>query len=118
MSSGVLRIAAWTSVALIAYLSLIPHPMEVRTSLAPGVEHAVAYAGSAFLLVLAYPNRPAWMVAGALFAYSGAMELLQYFSPGRHPGFDGALWSGAGAALGAALARVLQRVGGALASAD
>src|SRR5918911_1474031 len=96
----VLRCAAWSCVALITYLSLIPSSAEVRTSLPPGVEHAVAYAGTASLMVLAYAAWPAWVIAGALSAYSGSMEVLQTFSPGRHPGIDGALWSSAGATIG------------------
>jgi VanZ family protein len=77
--------------------------MVVRTPLPPGIEHAVAYAGSAALLTLAYPARAAWTIAAWLLAYSGALELLQSLSPGRHPGLAGAVWSGAGAALGAVL---------------
>ena len=89
----VLRFAAWLCVALIAYLSLIPRSMEVRTSLLPGLEHVLAYGGTAGFMVLAYPGRPTWLIIGALCAYSGLME-------GRHPGLDGALWSSAGAIMG------------------
>jgi VanZ family protein len=97
----VLRCTAWSCVALITYLSLIPNSAEVRTSLPPGIEHAVAYAGTAVLMILAYAAWPVWVIAGALSAYSGGMEVLQMFSPGRHPGVDGALWSSAGAIVGA-----------------
>ena len=109
-SRVLLRGAAWLSVVVIAYLSLIPHSMEVRTPLPPGIEHAVAYAGSAALLTLAYPTRTAWMIAAWLFAYSGVLELLQSLSPGRHPGLAGALWSGAGAALGAFLVQAVREL--------
>ena len=101
---SVLRVLAWLCVALIALLSLIPPQMEVRTGLPGGIEHAIAYAGTAALLRLGYPLWPLWVIAGALFAYSGLLEALQTFVPGRHPGIDGALASGAGAVLGAALA--------------
>jgi VanZ family protein len=96
----VLRCGAWFCVALIAYLSLIPRSMEVRTFLLPGLEHALAYGGTAGLMVLAYLAQPIWLIIGALCAYSGLMELLQTFSVGRHPGLDGALWSSAGAIIG------------------
>ena len=102
----VLRAAAWLSVIAIAYLSLAPHSMEVRTALPPGVEHLIAYAGAAGLMALAYPQRPGWVIAVLLFGFSGLMELLQNFSPGRHPGVAGALWSGTGAAIGASMVRV------------
>jgi VanZ family protein len=95
------RWAAWLCVASIAYLSLIPQSLQVRTSAPAGVEHALAYAATAWLMVLAYRSQPVLAIAGMLAAYSGLMELLQTVSPGRHPGIDGALWSSAGAALGA-----------------
>jgi VanZ family protein len=95
-----LRCAAWFCVALIAYLSLIPHRMEVRTLLPPGIEHAIAYAGTAGLMACAYPRRSIWLIVGALCVYSGALEILQTFSSGRHPGLDGVLWSSAGSIIG------------------
>src|SRR4051812_46824711 len=47
-----LRCAAWLSVLLTAYLSLVPKSIEMRTPAPPGVEHFVAYAGTAMLMVL------------------------------------------------------------------
>ena len=99
-----LRVLAWLCVALIALLSLIPQQMEARTGLPGSIEHAIAYAGTAAFLRLGYPLWPLWVIAGALFAYSGLLVALQAFVPGRHPGIDGALASGTGAVLGAALA--------------
>lgn len=107
------RFAAWSCVVLIAYLSLVPEDMEVRTPAPAGVEHALAYSGTAALMVVAYRSRSVWLVAGLLAAYSGLMELLQTFAPGRHPGLDGAAWSSAGAVIGAwggvAGARIFRR---------
>src|SRR5215213_8984556 len=51
------RVSAWTCVAAIAYLSLVPHSMEIRTPLPGGVEHAIAYAGTAVVLKLGYPRK-------------------------------------------------------------
>src|SRR5215208_7723446 len=89
------RGAAWLCVALITILSLVPHDMEVRTPAPAGVEHAIANAGTAGLMVLGYPRHPVWLIAGLMAAYSGVMEVLQTLSPGRHPGLEGALWSSA-----------------------
>lgn len=102
------RCSAWFCVLLIAYLSLIPQDLEMRTPAPPGLEHAIAYAGTAGLFVLAYPLQPIWLIMGSLSAYSGLMELLQSFSPGRHPGLDGVLWSSAGAIFGSLLIALLQ----------
>jgi VanZ family protein len=95
-------------VLLIAYLSLIPQDMEMRTPAPPGLEHAIAYGITAGLLVLAYPVQPVWLIIGSLAAYSGLLELLQNFSPGRHPGLDGMLWSSAGAIFGSLLVALLR----------
>ena len=99
----IFRCSAWFCVFLIAYLSLIPQDLKMRTPAPPGLEHAFAYGVTAALLVLAYPVQPVWLIIGALSAYSGLMEFLQTFSPGRHPGLDGMLWSSAGAIFGGAL---------------
>jgi len=104
------RCAAWFCVALIAYLSLVPQDMEMRTPAPPGIEHAIAYGGTAMLMALAYPSLAAWAIFSPLAAYSGLMELLQNFSPGRHPGLDGLLWSSAGALIGSVAAAIGRRL--------
>jgi hypothetical protein len=104
----IFRCSAWFCVFLIAYLSLIPPDLMMRTPAPPGVEHAFAYGVTAGLLVLAHPVQSIWLIIGGLSAYSGLMELLQTFTPGRHPGLDGMLWSSAGAAFGGLSAALLR----------
>jgi len=94
-------------VLAIGYLSLIPHTMEIRTPLPPGVEHFVGYAGTAGLLAIEYSTASLAIIFGPLSAYSAILELLQHFSPGRHPDLAGALWSSAGAFVGVAVVRLL-----------
>ena len=36
------------------------------------MEHVLAYAGTAGVMTIGYPRRSLWLIAGALFAYSGA----------------------------------------------
>ena len=74
------RVSAWICVAAIAYLSLVPHSMEIRTPLPGSVEHAIAYAGTAVLLKLGYPRKALFVIASALFAYSGVLEVLRVVS--------------------------------------
>ena len=83
------RCSAWFCVLLITCLSLIPENLEMRTPAPPGLEHAFAYGVTAGLMLLAYPVQPVWLLIASLSAYSGLMEILQTFSPGRHPGLDG-----------------------------
>jgi VanZ family protein len=104
----IFRCSAWFCVFLIAYLSLIPENLEMRTPAPPGLEHAFAYGITAGLLVLAYPVHSVWLIIGLLSAYSGLMEFLQTFSPGRHPGLDGLLWSSAVAVFSGLLVALLQ----------
>lgn len=94
-----LRSSAWACVALIAYLSLIPKEIEVRTGLPGQLEHAFAYGCTGALLWLAYPDRP-WRVVLGLFAYGCALEFLQRFVPGRTSQIIDAAASSFGALLG------------------
>ncbi len=95
------RPVGWACVLLIAVLSLIPREMEIRTGFAPSLEHAFAYACTGAALVLGYPRQRWWVMALALGAYSGVLEGLQAFSPGRRPGLDGFVASTLGAITGA-----------------
>jgi VanZ family protein len=111
LSQRFMRPGAWACILLITILSLIPKEMEIRTGALPSLEHAFAYACTAAAFVLGYRQRVWWYIALALGAYSGLMELLQFFSPGRHPGFDGAAGSTLGAFVGAfSAARLLAQV--------
>lgn len=105
LSPRLARPVAWACVLLIAALSLIPREIEIRTGFAPSFEHAFAYACTAGAFALAYPRKRWWIIAVALGAYSGVLEGLQAFSPGRHPGLDGAASSTVGALLGACACR-------------
>ena len=72
-----------------------------------GVEHAIAYAGTAALLKLGYSRQALGVIASALFAYSGVLEVLQTFVGGRQAEVIGALWSGGGALVGAFAAKAI-----------
>ena len=90
------RPAAWGCVILLAVLSLLPAEEMVRTGLDGHIEHATAYAGTAFLIGWNYPTWGWKPIATALVMYAGALELLQNLSPGRHPAVLDWLASSAG----------------------
>lgn len=90
-------------VILITVLSLLPGSWQERTSLPGPVEHFIAYSGTGFILALFLPRRLLWPAAVLLAAYSGLMEILQNFSPGRDPAVRDFLVSSAGAFFGAGI---------------
>jgi VanZ family protein len=99
------RLAGWACVVVVALLSLLPAEDMVRTDLSGHAEHAMAYAGTAFLLQLGYPRRSLRIIA-MLVAYAAVLECLQVFSPGRHAGVDDWLASSTGVVIGSVAALV------------
>ncbi len=99
-------------VVAIAVLSLVPRPLVgANGGVVHGpIQHVAAYLVAAVLIGLGSRRRPnlAILVA-ALAAYSGVLEVLQNWSPGREPGWAGVLASGFGAIVGAALVAVVRR---------
>lgn len=81
----------------------------VRTRLGGHAEHMIAYAGTAALLRLSYPTRGKQAFV-ALVIYAGLLELLQNFSPGRHPAVLDWLSSSTGALLGIAFTHISHQV--------
>jgi VanZ family protein len=105
-----LRLAAWSCVTLIGILSLLPAGEMVRTSWGGHVEHVAAYAGTALLIRLGYPDRKvAWIVA-ALVVYAAVLECLQNFSPGRNPAVGDWLASSSGSLVGSTVAHLVGKV--------
>ena len=100
-------------VGLIVFLSLIPGSWQERTPLPGPVEHFIAYAGTATILLLA-ARRPRpdhyLLVLALLSAFSGLMEELQHFSPGRDPQIIGFVASSLGAQAGTMFAWGLRRL--------
>jgi VanZ family protein len=83
-----LRFLTWVCVLVIAVLSLLPGDAMVRTEFNGRIEHFVAYAGTMLIAGLGYGmQRGALLKMVALCAYAGGLEVLQNFSPGRHPSF-------------------------------
>jgi VanZ family protein len=98
------------AVLAIVVLSLIPANWETRTGATPRLEHFVAYCGTSILLGLAWPGTRQALAQGLMLTVlSIAMELLQNFSPGRHPSALDALVSTLGAITGLGLALAFHR---------
>ena len=92
------QVLTWCCVVLFAVLSLLPAQKMVRTGLPGRLEHFVAYAGSSAVAMVGYgPSQGVVRIIGCFWLYSGILEYLQRFSPGRHP----SIWDFAASALGA-----------------
>lgn len=108
-----MRAAGIVCIFLIVFLSLIPGSWQERTSLPGPVEHFIAYAGTAAILIFAArrPRESTYVfVVVALALFSGLMEELQHFSPGRDPAVIGFVASSLGALAGAIFGWVVRRV--------
>ncbi len=98
-SRWIMRVGSWFCVILLAFLSLLPSNLELRTG-APGeLEHLIGYFVAAVLFGLSYPPKRI-LVAVTLVVIAGFLEALQVFSPGRTARFLDLGVSGAGAVLG------------------
>ena len=84
----------------IAVLSLVPAEQITRTGLSGHVEHVLAYAGTAFIMAMAYGEWGLARVIAALLTYAGALEFLQRFSPGRASRFGDYMFSSTGVLIG------------------
>jgi VanZ family protein len=102
-----LRALAWGAVAVIAVLSLLPSKQMARTSLGGHIEHVLAYAGTTFLLVLAYRDRSKLVPCAGMLMYAAALEYFQQFSPGRASQFGDFAFSSAGIICGLVFARAV-----------
>jgi VanZ family protein len=100
-------------VVLIVFLSLIPGAWQERTPLPGPMEHVIAYAGTALIIVLA-ARRPRLftyvLLVVTLSAFSALMEELQHFSPGRDPQVIGFAASSLGALLGTIFGWLVRRL--------
>ena len=104
--------AGWLCLAAIGALSLVTPSMRPVTFLPHSFEHVATFLAAGLAIGLGYPNRAA-QHATALTLFAAAIELAQYYAPGRHPRLSDfvvdALAACAGLAVAALLTRVLAR---------
>jgi VanZ family protein len=106
------RILAWLCLATILALSVVEPSTRPVTVLPHNLEHVAIFSLAGLAFGLGYQNRVRQHVVG-LTLFSGAIELAQFFTPGRHPRFSDfvldALASSAGVVLTLMLARKVRR---------
>lgn len=103
------RICAWLCLAAIGVLSLVAPSLRPVTFLPHNFEHAAIFALAGLAVGLGYPNRTVPQMIGlALFA--AAVELAQFYAPGRHPRFGDFAVDALAACAGVAIALTLTRL--------
>jgi VanZ family protein len=104
--------AGWLLVVAIVVLSLIAPSLRPVTFLPHNLEHAAVFAIAGFAFGLGYPGRTAQHIT-MMVIFAGAIELAQFYAPGRHPRLIDfvvdALSGCAGVAAAALLARLRAR---------
>ena len=99
----------WLCVLAIIVLSLIVPSLRPVTFVPHNLEHLAIFAFTGFALGLGYPGRIAHRMV-LLVIFAAAIELAQFYAPGRHPQLIDFVVDGLGACAGAALAAGIARL--------
>jgi hypothetical protein len=83
MFQALLRVSAWSCLAVIAVITLSPIGLRPETGLSPQIERFVAFAVVGALFAAAYPR---YILFAAMIVLGAAamLELLQLLAPSRH----------------------------------
>jgi len=68
---------------VVLVMALTPSPIPLPSTGWDKANHVLAFTVLAVLGCLAYPQRATWVVLAGLFAYGGAIELLQLLTASR-----------------------------------
>jgi VanZ family protein len=104
------RAAAWLLALAIVLLSVVPP--SIRPTVAPSyalahvLEHLLAFLAIGLAFGVAYPRR-GWTLTGALVAFTGAIEVVQLWVPGRHARISDFLLDATALCIGMGLSRIL-----------
>jgi VanZ family protein len=103
------RISAWLCLAAIGVLSLVTPSLRPVTFLPHNFEHVAVFSLAGLAIGLGYPNRATQHMIG-LTLFAAAIELAQFYAPGRHPRVSDFVVDALGACAGVALALMLIRL--------
>ncbi len=109
MARRLFQATGWLCVLAVIVLSLVAPSLRPVTFLPHSLEHMAIFALTGFALGLGYPGRIVpHMVMLVIFA--AAIELAQFYVPGRHPRLIDFVVDAVGACVGVALAALLMRL--------
>ena len=99
----------WLCVLAIVVLSLVAPSLRPVTFLPHSLEHAAIFAITGLALGLGYPRRIAHHMV-MLVIFAAAIELAQFYAPGRHPRLTDFVVDALAACAGVALAAMIMRL--------
>jgi VanZ family protein len=102
-----IRLCAVAAIGLLVISSLSSAAAQPRTILGWQVEHFLGYFAVTLIVCIAWP-RPL-VVAGVLVVLSGLLEVLQAFTPDRHPNLIAALCGAGGVVVAAVFVELFIR---------
>jgi hypothetical protein len=100
------RIAACALAAAIVILSLVPAGLRPETGAPHSAEHFTIYAATGFAFGLGYKQRHS-LLAILLVVFSGSIEIMQSFVPGRHARLSDFIIDGVATCTGLVVAALL-----------
>ena len=77
------RIIAWSLATAIVVLSVVPPGLRPETAAPHHLEHFIIYSATGFAFGLGYDRKHS-LLAPLLVVFSGLVEIVQLFVPGRH----------------------------------
>ncbi len=83
LQTRIIRVAAWTLATAIMVLSTVPPGLRPETVVPHNLEHFAIYWATGLAFGLGY-ERKHGLLAMPLVIFSGIVELIQLFVPGRH----------------------------------
>ena len=105
--SKLARIAAWVLTAAIVVLSLVPPTLRPETSAPHSIEHFAIYVATGFAFGLGYKHRHD-LLAILLVIFTGSIEIVQLFVPGRHARISDFIIDAIAACMGLAIASLVR----------
>lgn len=108
MNLKLVRLAAWSALALVAIFTLAPIGFRPETTLPPTLERFAAFAAVGFAFAIAYP-RQFWFAAAIAIGAALLLEAVQVLAPTRHGRLFDAAIKFAGGSTGLLLGLALQK---------
>lgn len=102
----ILRLVAWGLAAAIAFATLGPAEQRPHSNLGQNGEHALAFVLLGLACGLAHARNRS-LTAALVIAFTGLIEILQFWAPGRHARMQDFVVDALAASLGLAIAAAL-----------